>query len=327
MEDFAPHFEEVAPGVRRLRVPVPFPTRWVNVYLVGDGADAVLVDTGYPFPEGRRVLQEALRRTRSRPGAILITHAHPDHFGMALELQEQFDCPVWMETREWEVTWAYRPGTEVWQEVARQFLRAGMPGERVRQTVESGQKVWEPAKPPRVDRLLREGEILHLGRGRWEVLLTPGHAPAHVCLYEGRTGTLLAGDHLLPRITPNIGLWPLAGPDPLADFLTSLRVLRELPVRRVLPGHGDPYEGCAERIEELAAHHASRLEAVESVLRAEARTAYEVHLALFGADLDPHNERFGLVEALAHLVYLERRGRVRAREGDPVRYVLSRGGG
>jgi glyoxylase-like metal-dependent hydrolase (beta-lactamase superfamily II) len=327
VEGFAPRFEEAAPGVRRLRVPVPFPTRWVNVYVLGGGADAVLVDTGYPVPEGRRILLEALREAELRPALLLVTHAHPDHFGLAEELQQAFGCSVWMEARELQVAWAYRPEGEAWPEVAARFLRAGMPAERVRRTVEGGKQVWEPARPPRVDRFLREGEVLKLGGGAWEVLVTPGHAPAHVCLYEKRTGTLLAGDHLLARITPNIGLWPLGGPDPLADFLESLQNFRTLPVRRVLPGHGDPYEGCAERVAELLAHHASRLEAVEAVLQTGARTGYEVHLALFGADLDPHNERFGLVEALAHLTYLERRGRVRAEEGDPVRYALISGGG
>ncbi len=324
MEAFAPRFEEVTSGVRRLRVPVPFPTRWVNVYLVGDGSEAVLVDTGYPFSQGREVLRLALERAGVRLAAILITHAHPDHFGMARELQERFGCPAWMAAKELEVAWAYRPQGEAWRELAEQFRRAGMPPESVAQTVEAGMRIWERTPPPRVDRFLGEGEEVRMGGRRWEVLVTPGHAPAHVCLYDGEV--LLAGDHLLGQITPNIGLWPRSGSDPLADFLASLKRLQALRVRMVLPGHGDPYEGYRERITELIAHHAHRLGEVEAVLRDGPKTPYEVHRMLFGPDLDPYNERFGLVEAMAHLRYLHGQGRVREEEQrGTVRYRLDTG--
>ncbi len=324
MEEFVPQFEEVTSRVRRLRVPVPFPTRWVNVYLVADGAHAVLVDTGYPFPQGREILRRALEQARVHLAAILITHAHPDHFGMARELQAWFGCPVWMAAKELEVAWAYRPEGEVWKKLEEQFHRAGMPPEGVAQTVEAGKRIWERTPPPRVDRFLEEGEEVRIGGRRWEVLVTPGHAPAHICLYDGEV--LLAGDHLLGRITPNIGLWPLSGSDPLADFLTSLKRLKAVRVRMVLPGHGDPYEGYRERVTELIAHHLHRLQEVEAVLQAGPKTPYEVHRALFGPDLDPHNERFGLVEAMAHLRYLHGQGRVREEEqGGTVRYRLSRG--
>lgn len=315
MTDFLPELERVAPGVLRLRVPVPFPMRWVNLYVLQDGAGPVLVDAGYPIPEARALLLEALGRAGLRPQVLVVTHAHPDHFGMAAELQERFGCPVWMARQELEAAQTYQPGTPAWDELARVLASEGMPAERVRATVESGQRIWERTPPPGVQHFLLAGEELRVGR-TWQVLVTPGHAPAHVCLYDPEAHTLVAGDHLLPKITPNIGRWPAGSPDPLDDFLRSLADLKPLPVRRVLPGHGDPYDRFAERVQELVHHHRERLQAVLEVVREGPRTAYEVCVALFGRDLDSHNERFAMVETLSHLAYLERRGRlVRGEDG------------
>lgn len=307
MSQFPPVLEPVAPGVRRLRLPVPFPMGWVNVYALEEGKGFALVDAGYPTPEARRLLRETLRWQGLRPEILVITHAHPDHFGMAAELQEEFGCEVWM-ARE-ELLWAesYQPGRPAWERLAAGLAAEGMPADRVRAAVHSGQRIWACTPPPRVQRFLQPEEEVNLGQ-RWRILITPGHAPAHVCLFHPDSGTLVAGDHLLPKITPNIGRWPSGPPDPLDDFLRSLAQLRELPVRRVLPGHGDPYQGFRERLQELAQHHRDRLQAVLQTIREAPRSGYEVCLALFGNDLDGHNERFAMVETLSHLGYLERRG-------------------
>lgn len=314
MTEFTPELEPVAPGVRRLRLPIPFPMRWVNVYVLGDGGPAALVDAGYPGPEAGQLLRETLQGAHVRPAVLLLTHAHPDHFGMACELTEELGSEVWMEPRELEASRLYQPASPTWHQLAREFSHAGMPPEQIQETVRAGQRIWAGAPPPEVRHFLQAGEELQLGGRRWRVLVTPGHAPGHVCLLDPAEGTFVAGDHLLPKITPNIGLWPGGSEDPLDDFLRSLRALRSLPVRRVLPGHGDPYEGFAERLQELVAHHRERLQAVLATLQDGPRNAYGVCVALFGDGLDPHNLRFALVETLSHLSYLERRGQVRRSE-------------
>lgn len=315
MTEFRPELEPVAPGVRRLRLPIPFPMRWVNVYLLGDGPHGALVDAGFPVPEARQLLREALAAAGVRPRVLLVTHAHPDHFGMAADVAAELGCEVWMEARELDAARQYQPGSSTWRQLAEQFSRAGMPDNRVDDTIQSGQRIWAATRPPEVHRFLRAGEEVELGGRRWRVLVTPGHAPGHVCLLEPDSGTLVAGDHLLPKITPNIGLWPAGSEDPLDDFLRSLAALRPLAVRRVLPGHGDPYDGFAQRVQELMDHHRERLQAVLRTLREGGQTAYEVCVALFGEGLDDHNLRFALVETLSHLTYLERRGRVRRTDG------------
>ncbi|MCS7234875.1 MAG: MBL fold metallo-hydrolase [Armatimonadota bacterium] len=314
MTEFGPELEAVAPGVRRLRLPIPFPMRWVNVYVLGDGATPTLVDAGYPVPEARSLLLEALHRAGLRPEILLVTHAHPDHFGLAAELAGELGCEVWMESRELEAAQSYQPASSTWGLLAAQFEQGGMPPDRVEDVIRTGQHTWAVTPPPRVSRFVRADEELELGGRRWRVLVTPGHAPAHVCLFDPDSQTLLAGDHLLPRITPNIGLWPTGSEDPLDDFLRSLAALRPLPVRRVLPGHGDPYDTFQGRVQELLDHHRQRLQAILQTLRGGPRTAYGVCTALFGDGLDSHNVRFAMVETLSHLAYLERRGRLQRGE-------------
>ncbi|MER3456341.1 MAG: MBL fold metallo-hydrolase [candidate division GAL15 bacterium] len=311
MTEFPPELEPVAPAVRRLRLPIPFPMRWVNVYVLGNGGPLTLVDAGYPGPDARHLLREALQRARVRPEVLMVTHAHPDHFGMAAELAAELGCEVWMEPRELEVARLYQPASPIWQQLAAQFAHAGMPPEQVEEVVRSGQRTWAVTPAPEVRRFLGANEELPLGGRRWQVVVTPGHAPGHACLLDPEDGTLVAGDHLLPKITPNIGLWPGGSEDPLDDFLRSLAGLRSLRVRRVLPGHGHPYEAFTERIQELASHHRERLQAVLNALQDGPRTPYEVCMFLFGEELDSHNLRFAMVETLSHLTYLERRGRVR----------------
>ncbi len=320
MTEFPPRWEPVAPGVRRLRLPIPFPMRWVNLYLLGDGRAPVLVDAGYPAPRADALVREALRQAGVRPEVLVVTHAHPDHFGMAAQLAEELGVGVWMEAREVEAARAYQPQEGTWDALASQFAAGGMPPDQVEEVVRSGKQVWGSCPPPRVSRFLTAEEELELGGLRWTVLVTPGHAPGHVCLVDPASGLLVAGDHLLPRITPNIGLWPAGPEDPLDDFLRSLAALRAWRVRRVLPGHGDPYDTFSERVRELVDHHRERLQAVLGVLRQGPRTAYEVCTALFGEGLDSHNVRFAMVETQSHLVYLERRGRVR--RGEDGRYRL-----
>jgi glyoxylase-like metal-dependent hydrolase (beta-lactamase superfamily II) len=126
---------------------------------------------------------------------------------------------------------------------------------------------------------------------------------------------LVAGDHLLHPISPAIGLYPESRPDPLGDYLASLERTVELAPRVVYPGHGEPIRNAAERARELIAHHGERLDVTAAALSAEPRTAYDVSLAVFGAELGPTQRRFAVAETLSHLERLVREGRA-ARGGD-----------
>jgi glyoxylase-like metal-dependent hydrolase (beta-lactamase superfamily II) len=123
-----------------------------------------------------------------------------------------------------------------------------------------------------------------------------------------RDGILVVGDHLLDPITPTVGLWPAASADPLGEYLAALQVVVERAPRLALPGHGDPIADPAGRARALVAHHRERLEATAAALGGEPRSAFEVSLPLFGAELDPSARRFAVAETLSHLERLVREG-------------------
>ena len=131
-----------------------------------------------------------------------------------------------------------------------------------------------------------------------------------------------AGDHVLPRITSNVGLYPFSRDDPLGDFLDALRAVRSLPVTRVLPAHGDPFDDLAGRVDQILAHHDGRLQATLDAVGDAERDAYSVCRTLFPVLRSAHEERFALAETLAHLRYLERRRKVREIDARPVRWAV-----
>jgi glyoxylase-like metal-dependent hydrolase (beta-lactamase superfamily II) len=133
----------------------------------------------------------------------------------------------------------------------------------------------------------------------WEVIATPGHADGHVCLF--RNGVLIAGDHLLDRITPAVGLFPESRPDPLGDYLDSLRRTAELDARVAYSGHGEPIEDPAGRSYQLVEHHRRRLEQTLAALDGGSRSGFEVSRELFGQELSPTQRRFAVAETLSHL--------------------------
>jgi glyoxylase-like metal-dependent hydrolase (beta-lactamase superfamily II) len=153
------------------------------------------------------------------------------------------------------------------------------------------------------------------------VVLTPGHSDGHACFYHEKNGLLLSGDHLLPKISSNISLWPHSHPNPLDNFLTSLRENHRLNVSLVLPAHGDCFSNVQQRVSELQEHHRERLELMKRIASRGA-TVYQVCREVFGDRLSLHEIRFAMTETLAHLVYLEKRGELRVSKVDG-RYIYS----
>jgi glyoxylase-like metal-dependent hydrolase (beta-lactamase superfamily II) len=216
---------------------------------------------------------------------------------------------------------------EVWAADHRQlnatyelFERHGMPRD-----VDEGMRAAWVAMGERVDPFepihpVANGEVLDLGGRALTVIWTPGHTDHHAVLFEESSGTLISGDHVLPRITSNVGVYPGGRPDPLGDFLGALEQMKMLDVKRVLPAHGEPFDDCAGRVDEILAHHARRLDETLNAVGGGGRNAYEICRILFPVLRSPHEERFALAETLAHLVYLELRGRLLQVEDRPIKW-------
>ncbi len=236
---------------------------------------------------------------------IVITHFHPDHVGGAAAAAEQTGARVHQGALDYAQcvrVW----GSSDWPErITEWFGTQGVPPEVTHDLIEGGRVYASFIRYATDPDLLYEGDDVD----GWRVIELPGHADGHVALL--RDDVLIAGDCLLNRITPAVGLWPESRPDPLGDYLGTLERIAELAPRLVLPGHGDPIEDAATRCREIVDHHRERLDETEALLGDEPRTGYAVSLELFGRELEPMQRRFAVAETLSHLERLVRDGRAR----------------
>jgi glyoxylase-like metal-dependent hydrolase (beta-lactamase superfamily II) len=290
-------------GLARLTLPLPMRPSHVHSYLL-EGEDGwTLVDTGLALPDSDEVFAEVARKVRV--SRIVITHFHPDHVGGAQQAHAATGAPVHQGALDYEQC-AHVWGNDGWpQVIADWFLANGVPPAVANELLEAGSAYAPFIRYVRNPELLQPGDVVD----GWEVLATPGHADGHLGLV--RDGVLVAGDHLLPRITPAVGLYPDSRPDPLGDYLDSLERTAALDLRLALPGHGEPMHDPSARARAIVAHHRTRLEETAAALGSDPRTGYDVSYPLFGADLNPGARRFAVAETLSHLERLVREGGAR----------------
>jgi glyoxylase-like metal-dependent hydrolase (beta-lactamase superfamily II) len=301
--------DELPGGIRRLTFPLPLGIDHVHCYLLPGTDGWTLVDTGLGLPDAAERWEPVLSELDGPVARIVVTHFHPDHAGGGEDAQALTGARVYQGARDYEQcerVW----GRADWSERLADYLRAhGLP-EPLADELRHEARLFAPfIRFARDPERLQEGDEVD----GWEVLELPGHADGHICIL--RDGVLVAGDHLLQKITPTVGLYPDSRPDPLGDYLASLRRTVELAPRLALPGHHGVVSDPAGRAREILEHHRRRLEETAAALGAEPRSAYEVSLALFGAGLDASGRRFALAETLAHLERLVLEGQAR-RGGD-----------
>ena len=306
----------VAEGVRWIRMPLPFALDHINLWVLEDGDGWTLVDAGYGA-EATRALWEghfagllAGRPVRN----LVVTHYHPDHVGNAAWLLERTGAAFWMTSAEFLSAHAAHDDTAGFDRPTGidVFARNGLDTARFpeRMRTANGYRRGVPELPRQYRRLMH-GDRLAIGGRDWEVITVYGHAPEHAALWCEALGVLISGDQVLPRITTNVGVWGNQPEgNPLALFLDSLGRFGHLPDDAlVLPSHDRVFRGLHPRIAQLHEHHERRLERLLEGC-AKPITAYEAIPLLFKRALDEHQMRFAMGEAIAHLHYLERRGRV-----------------
>ena len=305
----------IAPGVHWLRMRLPFALNHINLWLLEDGLGWTIVDCGYALDETRDAWQRIFaEQLAGRPvQRVIVTHFHPDHMGLASWLTDRWDAPLW--TTEKEYLHARMMSQDVGEAsgaARRDFARrAGLDdeGSTIFGERQGNYRRGCPAVPQAYHRV-GDGTTIEIGGREWRVVIGEGHAPEHACLFCAETGVLIAGDQVLPRISPNISVQTYEPEgDPLSRYLASLNKLRAAlpPDILVLPSHNLPFYGVHDRIDELAAHHAARC---DDVIAACARltSAAELLPVLFRRQLDRHQMGFALGEALAHLHYLRAQG-------------------
>ena len=295
---------DLEPGIRRVTFSLPLGIDHVHCYLLrASSGGYVLVDTGLGTRDAEARWRPVLDALDAPVETIVISHMHPDHVGGARDAAEVTGAAV-LQGREDHAQCARAWGERDAGRYLDHWLRHGMPPDTVdallaeaRSLVRAVHWVEHP------DRLLDAGDEVD----GWRVEVLPGHADGHLVLH--RDGVLIAGDTILSGITPTVGLYPDSRPDPLGDYLASLRRIEELAPRVAYTGHREPVRDVAGRAREIAAHHEDRLDRTEAALGAEPVSAYTVSLALFRDELPTTLRRFATAEALAHLERLVVEGR------------------
>jgi glyoxylase-like metal-dependent hydrolase (beta-lactamase superfamily II) len=320
---------EVAEGVFWLRMPLPFSLNHINLWLLADGDGWAIVDTGLAAPACKDIWRDLLGGFMGgRPVTrVIVTHYHPDHLGLAGWLCHKFSVPLTITRAEFllarvlTLDVADAPP----QAAIRFYERAGWPADALERTRAQswGRFGMAVTRLPLGYERLREGDALTIGARAWRVVIGSGHSPEHACLVCDEAGLMISGDQVLPRITSNVSVYPTEPDgDPLGDWLDSIEKLRTLdPALRVLPAHNEPFERLHVRLDQLRDDHLKKLDALEAFC-AEPRTAHECFGTLFGRPIKPDEIMMATGETLAHLHYLEKRGRLtRDRSGDADRFV------
>lgn len=307
-----PGVYQVAPGVHRIPLPMPNDgLRAVNVYVIEDGDGVVLIDSGWEIDEAKEQLAGALGELGYELADVhrfLITHMHRDHYTMAVRLRREFGTRIVLGVGE-------RPSLEV---IISGDENREM-GDLVRWGVKGGMNMSEMGVDPADSHGIYElpdewltGETdIALTDRTLRAVPTPGHTNGHFVFIDQESSLLFAGDHVLPHITPSIGLQPVVTRSALTDYLASLQLLLSYPDSRLLPAHGPVSPSAHVRVKELLAHHDDRLSETLASVREGATTAFESAQALGWTrrrrafdELNMFNRFLAIGETAAHLEHL-----------------------
>ena len=321
---FGRNAEEIRKNIFRIPVVLPDnPLRELNSYLIRDPKRSLLIDTGFRRPACKEALLSGLSELGEDPCDfdIFLTHLHADHSGNSSDilgsgrriLISETDAK-WLEKLPLDGTKRYGDG---WVWSRERDTLTGMP-ELMIDNMEKLNPALMFAPPGGVHyTYVHDGEMLNVGGYSLQCVMTPGHTPGHMCLWDEKIGLMFTGDHVLFDITPNIGIWP-GVPDPLGSYLDSLRFTRRYPVKEALPGHRKTGVFHA-RIDELLLHHDNRLAEVVRIIGGEpGLSAYDVASKMRWKirahdwnDFPDSQKIFAIGECQSHLDYLLLRDKIR----------------
>ena len=329
----------VAPGVKWLRMALPFALNHINLWLLRDEIDGSpgwsVVDCCISTDEGKAQWEQVFAgELEGLPILrVIVTHMHPDHIGLAHWLCERWNVRLWISATDYALA---RIGTEgptgFGGDAAAAFFAAHGLNDPDSVAQIKGRGSYFPKLVPTVPRQYRrlmDGDSLAIGGRHWTCISGYGHAPEHISLYCEELKVLIGGDMMLPRISTNVSVYeqePEA--NALKQFLDSIDKFRALDAQTLtLPAHGKPFTGLYERIQQLHDHHQDRLAEVMQACSARACSAADMLPVLFKRALDLHQTTFAMGEAIAHLHLLWFEGRLlRTRDADGVyRFQASAG--
>jgi glyoxylase-like metal-dependent hydrolase (beta-lactamase superfamily II) len=306
---------EVSEGIWLIGLPLPFPVGAINVYLIRSRDGFLLLDCGLKTNACREALAaalDALGIAWSAIRQIVVSHLHPDHFGLAAELRRRSGAHVLMHRAEAELVAPHFLDRDFFSWHTGWLEENGVPAAESATISQASLGVAELVDVPEADRQLEDGDRLPIAGGELEAMWSPGHSPGLLTFYCARRKLYFSSDHIIETITPNIGLHARAAGNPLGDYLASLERVRSKEIHWILPAHGRPFSGHREWIRAVEQHHQARCGRMLAAVAGGPRTAYEILTAEWGPRLPPLSARFAVAETLAHMEYLRRQGLVAA---------------
>lgn len=314
---------EIIPGLYSIAVPLPNnPLKSLNAYVI-TGERNLLIDTGFRQDACREALLSGLQTlgVSMEHTDIFLTHLHSDHTGLAPEIRGR-GTRIYIGARDL----SHMPGpgsTFRWADSDRHFAAEGFPPELLKALTTKNPA--QSLSPIPYDGYLpvEPGDVFSYGSHRFTAILTPGHTPGHMCLWEAETGVCILGDHVLFDITPNITRW-IGTQDSLGGYLQSLNAIRQLPVKIPLPAHRTVHMDFHQRCDQLIQHHAARCNEVLGILNGNgAMTAWDIAARMTWkirakdwADFPTPQKWFAVGEAMAHLDHLIVLGQVQRQKQD-----------
>ncbi|MDG4820833.1 MBL fold metallo-hydrolase [Asanoa sp. WMMD1127] len=320
-----PPVEQVRPGLWSIPVPMTgSPLRYVLVYALALPDGVALVDAGWPADDAWAALVDGLAScgyALTDVRAVLVTHWHADHHGLAGAVREASGAWIGMHALDAAAVKGRSDPGEFVATISAWVRERGGTDTDVAETVGSVDDARARRALVDPDRLIDDGDRPLGAAAGVRAVWTPGHTAGHLCFHDEQRRLLLAGDHVLPRISPNITLHPGQTADPLGDFLGSLTRTGDLPVDEVLPAHEYRFAGLPDRIAALRAHHADRLaELTRVVAAAPDATTWEIAERLTWsrpwAQVQGMMRRAAVGETYAHLAHLARSGALRRAGGE-----------
>ena len=329
---------EIVSGIHQIRVPFPKDlSGYTNVYVLEGDEGNILIDAGWDAPESLWALREGLKADRLKLQdikKIVITHIHPDHYGLASKVKQLTGARVAMHRIEAEfINPRYKDFEVLLKETEKVLRRNGVPQVELPELKDASLWMNQFVTPDLPEILLDDDDNISNGSFEIRVIETPGHSPAHICLYEARKKVLFSGDHVLYDITPHIGFNPQSGDNPLGDYISSLKKLERLEVNFVLPGHGPVFNSLRLKVADILYHHEQRKRHIIRVMNEGLKTAYQIAedipwMPKQGGtafhDLAPWDRRLAVMETIAHLKLLSSEDKIGEVDMDGVSLYLAK---
>jgi glyoxylase-like metal-dependent hydrolase (beta-lactamase superfamily II) len=307
MDQF-PTLTKISEDIYQLVVRYPFGMYEMNSFLFQGDNGFTIVDTGSEAKESIDIWEKTLA-SGIKIEKLVLTHAHPDHIGLARWFQQQHQVPVYISSLGYkEIQRKRNEDNGNW---ILNLLKThdGPEFPRNRGNSEEAAYEFEP------DGVFENQQTIMLGNEKFETIWTPGHSSDHFCFYNHHQQVMITGDHILAGLSPIIALWSEYDMNPIKDNFASLEKLKAYSTKLALPGHGELITNMNDRIDNMITGHKHRLQQIVQILGNEEKTSWQVCQEIYGP-LSGTKFFAPFLATITRIIYLEKNGEVQSEPRD-----------